>query len=106
MHNYFRILARGPQFRVNEKLTGFRQAVLLTRSRIEEGREAFIVAIQVVSEKHLFPGRSLRRAHVPHFTHAVRLFCDYVLEQAQAEDLRSDRSKAEARRARTGSSHQ
>jgi hypothetical protein len=83
----FEVVATGPFFKRKKSNKADWRAVLL-RAKSEDGKEgAFLVGLQVSTGDGKSFVRGMRLTKTRHLTHAARIFCDYILDQALKEDL-------------------
>lgn len=83
------LLAMGPAFDTRRHAVATRR-VMLVKNRDENGDTNEYVVITKKQPKGGLPAASAIRSRVAttDFTHAVRMFCDHILEQAWRDDLR------------------
>ncbi|HEV3166787.1 MAG TPA: hypothetical protein VGZ22_22360 [Isosphaeraceae bacterium] len=83
------LLAMGPAFDSRSQKTTSRR-VMLVKNRDENGDTNEYVVITKKQPRNGLTSTSVIRDRVAttDFTHAVRMFCDHILEQAWRDDLR------------------
>jgi hypothetical protein len=85
-----KVVASGPLFK-GEGDRFARCRVLLLKMRHQDSKRLeYVVGLQTLSAIVSEPGSLLKLHRTRHFTRAVRLFCDSVLEQAQEDDMAYD----------------
>jgi hypothetical protein len=90
------VLAVGPVFNGDAETVASRRVVLV-KHRDEQGdtKEYVIINRPLPAESPAGPSRS-RKETTHSFTHAVRMFCDHILEQACYDDWRYDEDELAA----------
>jgi hypothetical protein len=83
------VIAVGPVFNSEGKVTSRR--VVLVKQRNEEGdtKEYVIISKKAGDDAQGMPPVSRKRS-TNSFTHAVRMFCDNILEQAWRDDWKHE----------------
>jgi hypothetical protein len=84
------VIAVGPVFNTEGKVTSRR--VVLVKQRNEEGdtKEYVIISRKLGHDSQGAPPSSRKRT-TNSFTHAVRMFCDNILEQAWRDDWKHEK---------------
>jgi hypothetical protein len=88
------VVAVGPSFRGRRADQGRRRVVLLKRPQNPREPQAFVVAIERMKNDPRDRPRLRKRAVTRHFSHAVRIFCDLMLELAHFEDVYREEEEA------------
>lgn len=84
------VVARGPVF-VNATESGTRQRyMLLKRKAAGSKRPVYLIVLQSLAGRDSATVELIHWAKTKHFTRAVRMFCDCLLEQAWNDDSQSD----------------
>jgi hypothetical protein len=85
------LIAVGPAFN-DDSRTVSSHRVMLVKNRNEEGdtKEYVVISGQPPKNGPNVPQGSKKLTKTQDFTHAVRMFCDRILEQAWSDDLRHD----------------
>jgi hypothetical protein len=81
-----KVIAAGPLFQDNDDPTTRRRALLITRREDNAKSPEYLLGIQTLPEGDL----ATRRLRTRQRTHAVRFFCDFLLDQAVREDWAVD----------------
>jgi hypothetical protein len=83
------VLAVGPVFDSKGRLTSRR--VVLVKQRNDEGdTKEYVIINRKMTSGGLVPAPGQRKRTTHSFTHAVRMFCDNILEQAWRDDLKNE----------------
>jgi hypothetical protein len=86
----YTLIAAGPVFRGTTNTTR-RRAVLIETGGGETGPKTFLIAVQIRDVTNRAKARLRPIAKTAEATHAARIFCDTVLDQARVEDEISER---------------
>jgi hypothetical protein len=86
--NLTNILATGPVFHPDGDASRRQRTLLLERRRRDNLRPEYVIASKVFVDGQ--KSELVKLAATKHFTTAVRLYCDYVLDQAMEDDRTID----------------